>query len=136
MQSAGELPTLEEAEEEEELPALDELDAEELLLQSMTDRQRLAELGKLVGMARYALEGRDSGLLQETRRKMQRIARFLPEKYRASDLLAAAFTRGDQGARLAELYMERGLKLADEEYAEIPRIDRAIRELQETIDQQ
>jgi hypothetical protein len=32
--------------------------------------------------------------------------------------------------------MERGLKLADEEYAEIPRIDRAIRELQETIDQQ
>ena len=136
MQSAGEVPTLEEAGEEEELPSLDELDADELLFQSMTDRQRLAELGKLVGMARYALEGRDSGQLQETRQKMQRIARFLPEKYRASDLLEAAFTRGDQGARLAELYIERGFKLADEEYAEIPRLDRAIRELQETIDQQ
>jgi hypothetical protein len=138
MQSAGVgvVPTLEEAGEEEELPPLEELDTEELLIQSMTDRQRLAELGKLVGMARYALEGRDNHLLQETRQKMQRIIRFLPEKYRGSDLLAAAFVSGDRGARLAELYIERGLKLADEEYAEIPRLDRAIREEQEAIDQQ
>lgn len=136
MQSAGMVPALEEVGEEEELPPLDELDAEELLLQSMSDRQRLAELGKLVGMARYALEGRDNRLLQETRQKMQRIVRFLPEKYRGSDLLGAAFINGDQGAKLAGLYIERSLKLADEEYAEIPRLDRAIRELQEAIDQQ
>jgi hypothetical protein len=138
MQSAsmGMVPTLDEAVEEEELPLPDELDADELLYRSMSDRQRLAELGKLVGMARYALEGRDNYLLQETRQKMQRITRFLPEKYRGSDLLEAAFIKGDQGSRLAELYIERGLKLADEEYAEIPRLDRAIRDLQEAIDQQ
>ncbi len=60
---------------------LDDLDAEDLLAQTMTDRERLTELGKLVGMARYASEGR-------------------------------------------------GFKLLDEEYADIPRIERAIRELQ------
>ena len=43
--------------EEEPLP-LDDLDAEELLVQTMTDRQRLAELSKLVGVTRYALDGR------------------------------------------------------------------------------
>jgi len=118
------------AEAEEEPLALDELDAEELLVQTMSDRQRLTELGKLVGMARYALEGRDTHQVQETRQKMQRITRSLPEKYRASDLLDAALTAGDLGARLAQLYLERGFKLADEEYADIPRIDRAIRELQ------
>jgi hypothetical protein len=128
MQSFGQFSEV--AEAEEEPLALDELDAEELLLQSMSDRQRLTELGKLVGMARYALEGRDTQQVQETRQKMQRITRSLPEKYRGSDLLDAALTNGDRGARLAELYLERGFKLADEDYAEIPRIDRAIRELQ------
>ena len=128
MQTFGEFSQVEES--EEELPALDELDAEDLLLQSMSDQQRLTELGKLVGMARYALEGRDRHQLLETQRKMQRIIALLPEKYRASDLMDAALTEGDRGARLAELYLERGFKLADEEYAEIPRIDRAIRELQ------
>jgi len=45
--------------------------------------------------------------------------------------MAAAFEPGERGARLAELYLERGYKLLDEEYADIPRIERAIRELQQ-----
>ena len=55
----------------------------------------------------------------------------LPEKYRSSELLAAAFDPGERGAKLAQLYLERGFKLLDEEYAEIPGIERAIRELRE-----
>src|ERR1700694_1022362 len=47
------------AEEDTAVP-LDDLDAEELLLQTMSDRQRLTELGKLVGTVRYALEGHDA----------------------------------------------------------------------------
>jgi hypothetical protein len=119
------------AEAAEEAPmALDDLDAEELLLQTMTDRQRLAELGKLVGVARYALEGHDTHQLQETRQRMRRVAKQLADKYRSEELLAAAFDPGERGARLAELYLERAYKLLDEEYADIPGIERAIRELQ------
>lgn len=110
---------------------LDDFDADELLLQAMTDRQKLAELGKLVGTSRYALEGRDNALLQETKRSMQRIAGMLAEKYRGKELVAAATQPGERGARLAELYLSRAYKLLDEEYAEIPGIERAIRDLQE-----
>ncbi|WP_069805116.1 hypothetical protein [Thermogemmatispora onikobensis] len=117
---------------QDELPALDDLDPEELLFQTMTDRQRLAELGKLVGVARYALEGNDSHLLQETRQKMQRIVRLLPEKYKGNALITAACDTGKHSARIAELYLERAYKLLDEEYADIPRIEQAIRELQQS----
>ncbi|HEU5375926.1 MAG TPA: hypothetical protein VFV38_10840 [Ktedonobacteraceae bacterium] len=116
--------------EDEPLP-MDDLDAEELLIQTMTDRQRLAELSKLVGVIRYALDGKDAHLVQETRQRMQRIARKLAEKYRTTELITAAANPQERGARLAELYIERGYKLLDEEYADIPGIERAIRDLQE-----
>jgi hypothetical protein len=117
---------------EEEAPiALDDLDTDELLIQTMTDRQRLAELGKLVGVARYALEGHDTLQVQETKQRMRRVAQPLADKYRSSELMAAVFDPNERGARLAELYLERAYKLLDEEYAEIPRIERAIRDLQE-----
>jgi hypothetical protein len=116
-----------------EKPApLDDLDADELLLHSMSDRQRLAELGKLIGTARYAVEGRDDALLTETRRKMQRIVRLLADKYRGNELVTAATANNERGAKLAELYLSRAYKLLDEEYAAIPAIERAIRELQES----
>src|SRR5260370_309745 len=66
-----------------------------------------------------------------TLERLQRVADPLAEKYRSTELMAAAFEPGERGARLAELYLERGYKLLDEEYADIPRIERAIRELQQ-----
>ncbi len=111
---------------------LDDMDAEELLLQTMSDRQRLAELGKLVGVARYALGGHDAHLLEDTKRRMQRIADLLADKYKGPEIITAAINPGERGARVAELYLERAFKLLDEEYAEIPGIERTIRELQDT----
>ncbi len=110
---------------------LDDVDADELLLQTMSDRQKLAELGKLIGMARYAVEGHDNAELKETQRRMQRIADLLAEKYRGTQLVAAAVDPKPQGAELAGLYLSRAYKLLDEEYAEIPNIERSIRDLQE-----
>ncbi len=126
----AQVPSIAEVAAEEQI-ALDDLDADELLIQTMTDRQRLAELGKLAGVARYALEGHDTQQLQETKQRMRHIAEPLADKYRTDELIAAAFDPGDHGARLAELYLERAYKLLDEEYADIPGIERAIRELQE-----
>jgi hypothetical protein len=115
---------------QQKMVPLDDLDTEELLLQTMNDRQRLAELGKLVGVARYAIEGHDTSLLQDTRNRMAHIANLMPEKYRSADLIDAATDAGERGSRLAQLYLERGYKLLDEEYADIPSIERTIRELQ------
>ncbi|BCL80164.1 hypothetical protein ccbrp13_26290 [Ktedonobacteria bacterium brp13] len=109
----------------------DDLDPEELLLQSMPERQKLVEVGKLVGTARYAVGGQDTTLLKETRRKMDRLIRLLPEKYRGTEITKAAFSPQEKGAKLAELYLSRAYKLLDEEYADIPSIESAIRELKD-----
>jgi hypothetical protein len=109
---------------------LDDLDADELLVETMPERQKLAELGKLVGIARYALDGHDDALLQDTKRRMERIIRRLPEKYRGAELVAAATGNLPHSAKLADLYLSRAYKLLDEEYAAIPALDRAIRDLQ------
>lgn len=114
-----------------ELQPLDDMDTEELLLQTMPDRQKLTELGKLMGTARYALDGHDNTLLQETKRRMERIARQLADKYRGQEIVSAAIDPKGQGAKLAELYISRAFKLLDEEYADIPGIERAIRELRD-----
>lgn len=117
--------------EDSEVLPLDDLDAEDLLIQTMSDRQRLTELGKMIGTARYALDGHDTHLLDETKRKMQRISRPLAEKYRSQDLIAAAVDAGERGSKLAQLYLERGFKLLDEEYADIPRIEQEIRAIRD-----
>ena len=115
--------------QEESIP-LDDLSPEELQISTMTDRERLAELSKMVGMARYALDGHDTELLQRTKKEMLRLANRLPDKYRGDELITSAVEPGERGAKLAQLYIERGYKLLDEEYADIPGIERSIRELQ------
>ncbi len=112
---------------QEEVIPLDDLSPEEL----MTDRERLAELSKLVGQARYALDGRDTQLLQETKKRMLRLANRMPDKYRGDELISAAVEPDERGSKLAQLYLERGYKLIDEEYADIPGIENAIRKLQQ-----
>lgn len=108
---------------------MDELSTEDLLLETMPERQKFAELGKLIGTARYALDGHDAVLLQDTKRRMEQIIRRLPEKYRATELVTAAISNKPNSGRLADLYLSRAYKLVDEEYADIPDIDRAIQEL-------
>jgi ribosomal protein S18 acetylase RimI-like enzyme len=110
---------------------IDELDADDLLLQTLSERQKLAEVGKLVGMARYALEGQDTALLKDTKQRIERLTRSLPDKYRGAEIEKAATDPSARGARLAELYLSRAYKLLDEEYAEIPRIESAIRNLKD-----
>ncbi|GHO67308.1 hypothetical protein KSC_062000 [Ktedonobacter sp. SOSP1-52] len=108
-----------------------ELDADSLVFHAMPERQKLAELGKLIGTARYAIEGHDQQLLRETEQQMQRIAGTLAEKYRGSELVTAAISPNERGARLSGLYLSRAYKLLDEEYADIPGIERDIRELKD-----
>lgn len=108
---------------------LDDLDVESLLSSTLSDRDRLNELAKLIGTARYALEGKDTRALREVEQKMRRTAEPLPEKYKAGELIKAALEPGERGLKLATLYLNRANKLLDEQYADIPGIERDIREL-------
>ncbi len=107
---------------------LDDLDVEDVMTEVMPERDRLGELARLISQARYASEGHDRKALEDVTQRMHRIARSLPEKYRAEQLVGAAVREDAAGAQLAELYLQRAYKLVDEDYAGIPPIERSIRQ--------
>jgi ubiquinone biosynthesis protein UbiJ len=83
----------------------------------------------MVGTLRYAVEGGDVRLAEETVSDMQRVARHLTDKYRPAELIAAARSADPRSAQLAELYLERCYKLVDEDYAALADLDTRIDEL-------
>ena len=104
-------------------------DVDDLLLQVMPDREKIGRLARLAGTLRYAVEGRDRGLIEETVKDMQRISRHLGDKYRPAELIAAARSTDARGAQLAELYLERCYRLVDEDYAAMADLDSKIEQL-------
>jgi len=103
-----------------------DFDADELLYGLLGDRERLTELSKLVGSLRYGLEVHDGGMVQSAEDRMRKIARYLPDSFRAADLVRAAAEAGDRGARLTELLLQRCFKLVEEDYAAVGELERQI----------
>jgi hypothetical protein len=104
-------------------------DVDEVLLSLESEHDRIGRLARLVGQLRYALEGGDRRGGDEALAEMERVGRSLPEKYRVAELLAAANRPGDEGARLAQLLLERSYKLCQEEYADVARLEAEIKKL-------
>ncbi len=112
-------------------PSLDELDTKMIVASALPERDRLGEMARLAGQARYAMDGHDTRLLEEVSGQLRTLASTLPEKYRADQLVEAAIRPDDTGARLAELYLQRAYRLLDEDYINIPPIEQQIRDLRE-----
>lgn len=127
---ASRWPTV--VEEAPDVTPLDDLDVDAVMAQVLPERDRLSELARLIGQARYALDVHDTNQLDEVKRSMRRIAESLPGKYRADQLMEAALRTDATGPRLAELYLQRAYKLLDEDYASIPPIEETIRALRES----
>jgi hypothetical protein len=102
------------------------VDVDDLLLQVMPDRDKVGRLARLTGTLRYAVEGGDARLADETLNEMQRIARHLTDKYHPTELIAAARSSEPRGAQLTELYLERCYRLVDEDYAAMADLDNKI----------
>jgi hypothetical protein len=114
---------------------LDDLSVEDVLAGVLSERDRLAELARMVGQIRYARDGHDQREVDEVTQSMRRLARTLPEKYRANqlvDVVTRTSASDATSSRLAELYIQRAYKLVDEEYADIPAIDSEIRALEQS----
>ncbi len=103
-----------------------EIDADEILYGVLGNRERLAELSKLIGSLRYAHEVQDGGLVQSSEERMRKLARFLPVNYRARELVDAARGSDPRATRLAELLLQRCFKLVEEDYAAVGELDRQI----------
>jgi hypothetical protein len=102
------------------------VNVDELLLQVMPDREKVGRLARLAGTLRYAVDGRDQRLADETLEDMRRVARHLADKYRGSELLDAASSREPRAAQLVQLLVERCYRLIDEDYAALTDLDAKI----------
>jgi len=105
------------------------VEVSEVLYGLMSERDRLAELAKLSGQLRYAVGGQDPNLIEDTVTEMRRLARYLPDKFRVSEIMVAARRPGAIGDRLTQLYLERAYALADEDYERVSELETEIRTL-------
>jgi hypothetical protein len=113
--------------EDAEEPSGVQVDA--LLYSLLSEGERLQELARRIGTLRYAVEGGNTSLADETRAEMTAISAYLPDEYRASELIEAAARLGPVGARLAQLYIERAYHVASDEYDAVAKIDDEIASL-------
>ena len=104
-------------------------DVQRVLYELMTERDRLGELSKLVGAMRFAVDGSDTALVDETDAGFEALGQLLPEHYWVARVRAAARDASDVGATLAQVYVERAYKLADEDFAAVELLEKRIRDL-------
>ena len=89
----------------------------EVLYGLMSEQDRLADLSKLVGKLRFAVEGDDHETGVETEEEIKLLGRFLPEHYNIPGLLQAVLDSSARGAQLAQLYLDRCYKLSNHDDA-------------------
>ncbi len=106
-----------------------DVDVDELLLQVMPDREKIGRLARLTGTLRYAIEGGDKRLMDETVAEMERVGRHLSDKFRPAELIASARSPSPRSAQLTELYLERCYRMVDEDYGALADIERRIDEI-------
>ncbi|MCI0888239.1 MAG: hypothetical protein J4N28_01310 [Chloroflexi bacterium] len=104
-------------------------DVQRVLYELMTERDRLGELSKLVGAMRFATGGADAALVEETEAGLEALEQLLPEHYWIAKVRAAARDASDAGALLAQVYVDRAYKLADEDFAAVELLEKRITDL-------
>jgi hypothetical protein len=100
-----------------------------LLYSLLSEGERLQELARRIGTLRYAVESSDVALATETRAEMTAISAYLPDVYRAAELIESAGRLGPVGARLAQLYIERAYHVLGDEPDAVAAIDDEIASL-------
>ena len=102
----------------------------EVLFSLMGERDKLAELSRLLGKLQFAQEGRDANMTGEVTEEITALSRHLPEEFQVPNLLAAAREATAKGSRLAQLYLDRCFRLSDGDAGSAQALAAQIAELQ------
>ena len=101
----------------------DGMGVNEVLWSFMSEADRLGEMGRLVGRLRFAQEGDDADAIADITAEMTALGRQFPAEFNIASLIAAAGDTTAQGARLAQLYLERCYSLSAGDAAQARRLD-------------
>lgn len=111
-------------------PIRSPLDGLALLYSVLSERERLEEIARRLGTLRYAVEGGDRELVDATQAEVRAIAEYLPPRFRVEELIEAASRADPSGARLAQLFVERGYRLCSDDVDGVRTIEEEIATLQ------
>ena len=103
----------------------------EVLFSLMSEKDKLAELARLLGRMRFAVEGFDAPTVNEVSEEISVLARHLPENFLVPNLLAVAKDSSQRGSTLAQLYLDRCFRLSDGDFSTAQTLDDQIRTLEE-----
>ena len=106
------------------------LGVNEVLWSFMSEGDRLAEMGRLLGRLRFAQEGSDDAAIADIIAEMTALGRHLPAEFSIDALVAAAGDTSPNGSQLAQLYLDRCYRLSSGDTEQVRRIDEAIRNLE------
>jgi len=101
----------------------------EVLFSLMNENDKLTELSRLLGKLRFAVEGHDTGMVDEVTEEINILARHLPEHFQLSNLLAAARDASNRGSKLAQLYLDRCFRLSAGDLSSVQALDNQIQTL-------
>ena len=107
------------------------LNINDVLYDLMSDTDKLSELSKLIGRLRFAVDGSDSQLTNETESEIALVARHLPDSHNIPQLVEAVKSNDSRSAELAEVYLQRSYHLVHEEYTQLVAIETRIKDLEE-----
>ena len=103
----------------------------EVLYGLMNDNDRLQELAKLVGKLRFAIDGRDSSLQEETCEEITAVARHMPPDYQVDRLLSSMLEPHPANAAiLTQLYLDRCYRLLEGDQSGVQELEERIRSLE------
>ena len=103
------------------------LGVNEVLYGLMNDGDRLQELSKLVGQLRFALDGNDRALSEETCDEIAAVGRHMPPNYQVPDLLRAMMQPESKRSLLTQLYLDRCYRLLEGDHNSVQELDERIR---------
>ena len=104
----------------------DGMGVNEVLWSFMSEGDRLAEMGRLLGRLRFAQEGNDGPGIADITAEMNALGRQFPAEFSIAALIASASDPSNQGARMAQLYLQRCYSLSSGDAEEVRRIDAEI----------
>ena len=106
------------------------LGVNEVLYGMMSESDKLAELTRLVGRLKFAVEGANAAQVKEAEQEVHLLARHLPDNHDVPRLIDAVKSTGSRGAELADLYLRRCFHLVREEYANLAAIEEKLKALE------
>lgn len=112
------------------IDALPGFGVNEVLYELMSDADKLGELTRQVGRLRDALNIGDRGLAEDTQQEIAILGHHLPDNHQITELVDAARSGDDTGAKLADLYLQRCFHLISEEYMKVGEVESQIRQLE------